>query len=185
MSRNIKTDNIFQEYLVLDRPENCRVRNGSTPDAPLDHWTSTFYSCCLDSGSHTGLLSWHDKEVCSQTNFIKHTKHVTVTTMSKLMARLDSTYLSYDPEIKVCASNGWNFKVWTWKIIIFSSGSTQHQDHSLYWIHSDPLHTLSVCLRRVVAGLPWERSHKITVSSADPLANTFLTVRNAEFALSE
>lgn len=35
-------------------------------------------------------------------------------------------------------------------------------------------HTLSVCFRRVVAGLPWERSHRMTVSSADPLANTFL-----------
>lgn len=111
--------------------------------------------------------------------------YVIVTTMCKLMAKLDSTYLSYDPEIRVCASNGWNFNVWTWKIIIFSSRSTQHQDQSLYWIHSDPLHTLSVCLRRVVAGLPWERSHKITVSSADPLANTFLRMRNAEFALSK
>ena len=36
------------------------------------------------------------------------------------------------------------------------------------------LSTLSVCLRRVVAGLPWLRSHKITVSSAEALANTFL-----------
>lgn len=34
--------------------------------------------------------------------------------------------------------------------------------------------TLSVCFRRVVAVLPWERSHRMTVSSADPLANTFL-----------
>lgn len=37
--------------------------------------------------------------------------YVIVTTMCKLMAKLDSTYLSYDPEIRVCASNGWNFSV--------------------------------------------------------------------------
>lgn len=37
-----------------------------------------------------------------------------------------------------------------------------------------------MCLRSVVAGLPWDRSHKITVSSADPLANTFLSERRCE-----
>ena len=35
-------------------------------------------------------------------------------------------------------------------------------------------HTLSLCLRRVVAVLPCERSQRMIVPSADPLANTFL-----------
>lgn len=105
--------------------------------------------------------------------------------MCKLTVKVDYTYLSYDPEIRVCASNGWNFNVWTWKIPIFSNRSMQDQDHSLHWSHSDTQHTLSVCLRRVVAGVPWERSHKITVPSADPLASTFLRMANTWFALSQ
>lgn len=85
------------------------------------------------------------------------------------MSKRVFTYLSYDPDIKVCASKGWKVKVWTWK-----KEQTVFINWNPWGLILCLWHTLSVCFRRVVAGLPWERSHKMTVSSADPLANTFL-----------
>lgn len=62
---------------------------------------------------------------------------------------------------------------------VISRNATLNINCELYFYFS--LNTLSVCLRRVVAGLPWDISHKITVSSAEPLANTFLRKRGLCF----
>lgn len=135
MSSNINTmKNIIHFFRIFLSGQTKKLQGEKWFHTRRSTWPLNLQVLWLLSGLRQSyriaVLAW--QRCLLSDSFYGIKTSVIVTTMCNVIAKLHSTYLSYDPEIRVCASNGWNFNVWTWKITIFSTIRIQLQDHSLY-----------------------------------------------------